>query len=197
MDPSTLEVDAAPTFDSPSIACRKLRPGEAPMYRAMRLASLQRYPESFGYTHEEEAGISRLPFETAIDNATPDRFVIGAFAGSRLVGLAGFSRYDRAKARHRGQISQVYVDPGSQGRSVGAALMRALLDAAFDVTGIEQLDLSLVTTNLAAQRLYERLGFETFGIQENFFKLGERTWNQRHMQISRARFQSHASLEIS
>jgi hypothetical protein len=32
------------------LICRKLRPGESDLYRALRLESLKRYPDSFGST---------------------------------------------------------------------------------------------------------------------------------------------------
>ena len=174
--------------DASAVTCRRLRQGESRLYREMRLESLQRYPESFGYTYDEEAGVARLPFELAIEAGTRDKFIVGAFAATDLVGMTGFLRYDRAKTRHRGQISQVYVNPDARGRSVGVTLLRTTLEIAFGLAGIEQIDLSLITTNQSAQRLYERLGFETFGVQENFFKLGKRTWHQRHMQITREQF---------
>ena len=187
-DVATIETRGLESRDAPAIAFRRLRQGESATYRKMRLESLLRFPDRFGFTYEEEASIARLPFEIAIEAGAGDRFVMGAFAAIGLVGMVGFMRHDRAKTRHRGQISQVYVDPEAHGQSVGGLLMRATLEEAFEVAGIEQVDLSLVTTNHAAQRLYERLGFETFGVQENYFKLGERSWHQRHMQITRERF---------
>ena len=50
MDDTTLKIHASRTLDAPVIVCRKLQPGESRIYREMRLLSLQRYPESFGYT---------------------------------------------------------------------------------------------------------------------------------------------------
>jgi len=170
------------------LVCRKLRPGESGVYRALRLESLKRYPDSFGSTYAEEAQVSRLAFENAIDEGTSDRFVVAAFLRKQLVGIAGFARRERHKTRHRSEITQVYVDPDARGRSIGETLMRATLEMGFAQRGIEQVELSLVSTNHAARRLYERLGFEAFGLQANYFKTGDLSWHQLHMQVTQERF---------
>ncbi len=172
---------------APQLDCRKLRPGESGLYRALRLESLQRFSNCFGVTFEEEARLTTLAFEAAIEARAADRFVVGAFCGERLIGLAAFTRRERRKTMHRGDISQVYVDPVQRGRSIGQRLMLATLASAFELSGLEQVELSVVSTNTAALRLYATLGFETYGVQQNYFKVGANCWDMCLMQLTRER----------
>ncbi|HEY8562127.1 MAG TPA: GNAT family N-acetyltransferase [Pyrinomonadaceae bacterium] len=170
------------------IVYRKLKPSEARDYRRVRLACLENYPDSFGTLYENEVGKTKLYFEEAIERAAPDVFFFGAFADNNLIGIAGFVRGDRTKTRHRGELVSMYVDPAFHGRRVGEGLVRALAEAVFAIDGIEQIHLTVVADNRAAVRLYERIGFETFGVQKNYFKLGEKRWDQCFMQLERKSF---------
>jgi len=170
------------------LACRRLAPGESGAYRALRLESLRRYPDSFGSTYEEEARLAHLPFETAIEEDAAERFVVGAFTDERLVGIAAFARVPGRKRRHRGEITGVFVDPECRGRAVGAALMRKLLQLAFALGDIDQVELRVVSTNAAALRLYAKLGFEQFGLQKDFFKDAGLSWDQCFLALTRERF---------
>jgi ribosomal protein S18 acetylase RimI-like enzyme len=170
------------------IIYRKLKPTEAQDFRRLRLECLQNFPDSFGTLYEDEIGKSKLYFEDLIEKDVPDVFFFGAFAGVDLIGIAGFVRGNRTKTRHRGEIVSMYVNPDFHGQKTGENLLRAIVKAAFELDGIEQVHLSVVADNVAAARLYERIGFETFGMQENYFKLGEKYWNQRFMQLMRDKF---------
>ncbi len=172
----------------PGLTYRTLRPGESGLYRALRFESLKRDPDGFGSTYEEESRVPTLKFEAAIEARTAGRFVIGAFVGERLVGLAGFARQSRSKTTHRGDISQVYVDPAQRGRSIAQGLLRMLLDTAFGSPDLEQVELGVVTTNTAALRLYRKLGFREFGLLENYLKSGDLRRHMFLMQLTRDRY---------
>ena len=58
----------------------------------------------------------------------------------------------------------------------------------FELTGIEQVYLTVFADNESAVRLYERIGFETFGVQKNYFKAGEQYWNRQLMQLTKESF---------
>ena len=170
------------------IIYRKLKPTEARDYRRVRLECLQKFPDSFGTLYMDEADKAKLYFEELIERDVPDVFFYGAFAGDNLIGIAGFVRGNRTKTRHRGEIAAMYVNPDFRGRKVGEHLLRALIRAVFDLEGIEQVHLTVVADNAAAVGLYERIGFETFGVQKNYFKLGEKYWDQNFMQLIKESF---------
>lgn len=167
---------------------RKIKSTEAREFRRIRLECLKKFPESFGTLYEDEVGKAKLFFEENIETESADIFFFGAFSGDDLIGTAGFVRGNRTKTRHRGEIVAVYVNPDFHGRKVGENLLRALIKAVFNLDGIESIELTVVADNDSALRLYERIGFETFGVQNNYFKSGEKYWNQRFMQLTKKRF---------
>jgi ribosomal protein S18 acetylase RimI-like enzyme len=166
-----------------SLIFRKLVPSEAPLYRQLRLECLRKAPEHFGSTYEEESQIPKLKFEAYIDESSPNHFMFGAFEGEQLIGLAGFDRMERQRARHRGEVVHMYVDAKYRGQNIGERLLRALLEEAFALEGIEQAQLSVIAGNERAIKLYEKVGFRAFGIQPMYFKVGDVHLDQQFMQL--------------
>jgi ribosomal protein S18 acetylase RimI-like enzyme len=165
------------------IIIRKLQPHESAIYREVRLACLKNAPEYFGSTYEEEVLNPKFFFETYIETASPDHVMFGAFDGERLIGITGFNRMARLRASHRGEVVQVYVDPNYRGQNIGEKLLRRVLEYGFTLDGIEQIQLSVIASNQTAIRLYEKLGFKTFGVQPRYFKAGDIYMDQQFMQL--------------
>ena len=84
---------------------------------------------------------------------------------------------------NRGEIVQVYVDSNYRGQDIGEKFIRQALDYAFHLEGIEQVQLSVIAGNQTAIRLYEKLGFKTFGVQPRYFKVGDTYMDQQFMQL--------------
>lgn len=171
----------------PIVYC-KLQPGDASVYRRVHLESLKTFPDNFGTLYEDQAKVAKLQFETFIETRSRDNFVIGAFVESELIAIAGFRREERPKTRHRGEVVQVFVRPAFHGQKIGETLVRKVIYAAFSLPGIESLELSLVADNSAARRLYEKIGFETYGVRSGYFKFGENYSDQRFMQLSKKKY---------
>lgn len=145
------------------ISYRKLKPGDEKSYRILRLECLKNFPDRFGSIYEEEAKLLKLKFETFIENRSTGNFMFGAFTDvGNLIGIAGFSRGDRAKTKHRGEVVQMYVDPKFGKKGIGETLLRELIEAVFETSYVESLELSVVADNPSAKRLYEKLGFKVF-----------------------------------
>src|SRR6266700_739082 len=171
-----------------SIVYRRLKPTDALAYRQVHLESLKTFPDNFGTLYADQAKVVKLQFETFIETGSEDNFMFGAFDKDRMIGIAGFRRGDRPKTCHRGEIVQVFVNPEYHGQRVGESLVRLVVDAAFALPGIESLELSAVASNSSAQRLYEKFGFETYGIRPDYLKFGDKYWDQRFMQMSKKRY---------
>jgi ribosomal protein S18 acetylase RimI-like enzyme len=138
---------------------RRLEAADVADYRAIRLAALQTEPESFGALYEVEA---TLPVEVFVERLASG-IVLGAYAGGRIVGVAGFRRESGPKERHKGVVWGVYVAQEARGRGIAAALVAGIVEVARDV--VEQLTLTVVQGNDAAIALYRRHGFTIYGIE--------------------------------
>jgi RimJ/RimL family protein N-acetyltransferase len=144
---------------------------------------LKNVPQYFGSTYEEEILNPKFMFETFIENDSPDHVMFGAFDDERLIGITGFNRMARQRAMHRGELVQVYLDSNYRGQNIGEKLIRWVLDYAFNLEGIEQVQLSVIANNQTAIKLYEKIGFKTFGVQRRYFKVGETYMDQQFMQL--------------
>jgi RimJ/RimL family protein N-acetyltransferase len=144
---------------------------------------LKNVPQYFGSTYEEEILNPKFMFETFIENDSPDHVMFGAFDDKRLIGITGFNRMARQRAMHRGEVVQVYVDSKYRGQNIGEKLIRRVLDYAFNLEGVEQVQLSVIANNQTAINLYEKIGFRTFGVQPRYFKAGDTYMDQQFMQL--------------
>ena len=138
-------------------AIKLLTPADAAPYRAIRLEALAAHPEAFGSTFEREQEKPLAWFAERL--ATSD--VFGAFIADELAGTAGFRREDGAKTAHKAVLWGMYVRPGARRSGTGRLLVDAV--AAHAAQRVEQLQLVVISENVAAIRLYTAAGFVEYG----------------------------------
>lgn len=163
------------------ISIRKLLPPDAPAYRVVRLDCLQQFPHYFGADYETERWKPKLAYEAYIEAQPEGQFVFGAFDEEQLVGICGFYREENVRSRHRGRIIQMYVQPSHHGKNIALPLLQATITEAKRLPGLEQVELGVVTTNVAANRLYQKAGFVEYGICPRYMKLGDQYTDERLM----------------
>jgi ribosomal protein S18 acetylase RimI-like enzyme len=146
------------------IDLRRLGPEDASAYREIRLEALADSPHAFSSTLETEQG---QPLDRFAKRLTDD-FVLGAFSGPNLVGVAGFYVQPRPKHRHKGMLWGMYVRPDHRAAGIGRKLVEAIIE--HDRQHVELLQLSVVADNMPARRLYASLGFVEYGIERNATK---------------------------
>lgn len=143
---------------------------DAQLYQELRLSGLKVNPEAFGSTYEREVKFS---LETVVERIKPtkDKFVLGAFDDSGLlVGIVTFMRENSLKTGHKGNVFGMYVAPKDRGQSLGMSLMGELIRKAKDCDGLEQINLTVVSENDSAKKLYKSVGFEVYGVERNALK---------------------------
>jgi ribosomal-protein-alanine N-acetyltransferase len=86
----------------------------------------------------------------------------GRLIGYAVIGLLGGRIFPES------EVHTIGVDPARQGRGIGYALLRRLLDDA-DAHG-GPVFLEVRTDNIAARTLYERNGFVTVGLRKNYYR---------------------------
>jgi ribosomal protein S18 acetylase RimI-like enzyme len=149
-----------------------MTPADAALYRDVRLEGLRCNPEAFGSTFERENAKSLAWFEERI--ASSD--VFGAFAGEELVGVAGLLPHQGQKERHKAFLWGMYVRPGARKTGVGRRLIETLIDAARG--RVELIQLSVVSDNEGARRLYASLGFVEYGLEKKSLKQDGRYYDE-------------------
>ncbi|QNF29937.1 GNAT family N-acetyltransferase [Metabacillus elymi] len=158
---------------------RLLKPLDAENYRNIRLEALQNNPESFGSSYEEE---KEIPLETYKSRFQSDEsFTFGAFENEKLVGVVTLVKENKLKLKHKANIFAMYVSPKKRGIGIGKCLMVEVINKAKDLKGIEQIYLSVVTTNESAKKLYSFLGFEVFGSEKRALKFENTYLDEEHM----------------
>ncbi|WP_318671150.1 GNAT family N-acetyltransferase [Paenibacillus sp. PSB04] len=153
---------------------------DAEIYRELRLKSLKENPEAFLTTYEIEKD---KPIEQLRRNliASHNRFTLGAFINSGLIGIVTFVRESNPKTVHKGNIYAMYVQPEFRGNGAGKSLVQELISKAKQCDGLEQINLTVISNNNAAKRLYESFGFVTYGTERNALKSGYQYWDENSM----------------
>ena len=147
----------------------------------LRLESLVSEPRAFGESAEEHREMPLEKFAKRLDRSSEHSFVLGAFDGSRLVGMAGFYRNRNLKERHKGGIWGVFVQPAYRGKGLGRALVSGILDRVRQIPGLTQIQLCVAATQKAARTSYEKLGFREFGVEPRSLLVDGEYIDETHM----------------
>ena len=153
---------------------RRLTEADAEMFRVLRLRALREHPEAFGASYDEALAtpIESMAARLRHDKTWPHNFVLGAFTDAGvLIGMIGFVRQPGEKVRHKGAIWGMYVARESAGCGAGRALMERAIVMARQQPGLEQIALAVVSTNDAARRLYQSVGFVVYGVEPRALKV--------------------------
>jgi len=152
---------------------RLLEESDAKVYQVVRLRALKNDPDSFGSTYEQEMVRPLEKFSERIQH-TKNQFSLGCFDDSdSLIGIVNFVCEDRLKTAHKGNVYGMYIEPEFRGKGIGRSLLLALIEkATSECDRLEQIHLTVVSTNEAAKRLYTSLGFEVYGVEPHALKFG-------------------------
>lgn len=153
---------------------RLLTANDAETWWQLRLEMLLSDPASFADSAEEHQTTTIETARKHLGAGDPaSNFVLGSFENGKLMGTAGFFRRKNNKERHKGHVWGVYVSPDQRGKGAGKALMQEIIRRAREIEGIEQITL-VASASFPAQKLYEAVGFKSYGIEPHSLKIGSR-----------------------
>ena len=158
--------------DISPLQIRRLEASDAALYRDIRLEALQRNPEAFGSTFERENAQPLSWFEAVVGRAD----IFGAFLDGVLVGVAGFAAPEGSKQAHKGLLWGMYVRTAARNLALGKRLVAAVLDHADG--RVEMVQLTVVSENGAARRLYDAMGFVEYGYEKRALKHDGRYYDE-------------------
>ena len=155
--------------DGRAAVLRTLTAGDAPQLVAYLLAMAADTEYMTRYPEEVDTDPARQAARLTDAAQSPGRAFLGCFAEGRLVGNLGlYPAGGFLRTRHRCELG-LGVLPGWQGLGIGTLLLRAAHSAA-RTAGYEQMELTVVTENLPALRLYEKVGFTATGTLPRAYK---------------------------
>ncbi|MBN3893563.1 MAG: GNAT family N-acetyltransferase [Nostoc sp. JL31] len=159
---------------------KKLTKYDAEDYRQIRLEALDKNPDSFGTTYQEEAikTIEQFRARIPVDN---NNFILGCFEDKNLIGIVAFQQESRIKLRHKAYISSMYVQQEYRGKGVGKLLLNELIERAKTIKYVEILLLDIVKSNFLAKPLYLSLGFQIYGTEKRAYKYNNQCFDLEFM----------------
>ncbi|MFD2574217.1 GNAT family N-acetyltransferase [Spirosoma soli] len=149
-------------------------------YHQFMLNGLQKHRNCFRISAADQVN---EPFPT---RATPDSFTLGILTNTNeLAGVVSFQRegQTREKIRHKGLLFRMYVASEYGGQGLGRLLLEETIRRARLLPAMEQINLTVITTNTVAKRQYEKVGFRSFALERNAIKDGDTYYDEEQMAL--------------
>lgn len=148
------------------MSIERLQPQHAAAYRQLMLEAYALQPDAFTSSVAERAALPLAWWETRLSTSPQTKeIVVGAFIDGQLAGVAGIRFHAREKSRHKATLFGMYVRLHRRQTGLGKQLVEAAVSCAKKRPGVEIVQLTVTDGNRAAQTLYERCGFEPFGVE--------------------------------
>ncbi len=151
---------------------RHLTSEDWPIWKAIRLEALEKVPEAFGSSFEDEVLRSDANWQDSLKNSD----IFGVFQGDELVGTAGIFYHQQTKLQHKAGLFAVYVKPRCRGLGLAGKLIAAIIEHA--KTKALQLYCAVVIGNVSALKLYQHYGFVQIGVEPRALKVGEKFYDE-------------------
>jgi RimJ/RimL family protein N-acetyltransferase len=150
----------------------------------LRRSALLDSPRAFLASPEDDAASS----EDAVRGLLapkPNSVVFGAFTpGPGLIGMLGLHRAQQRKAAHKVNLWGAFVLPEYRGQGAAAQLLAAAVRYARTLDGVTSMHLGVSESAVAARRLYEKFGFEAWGVEPDAIRFEGRSESEQHMRLS-------------
>lgn len=148
--------------DGMEAAVRRVRTGEGPLLKSVRLSALTDSPWAFGSSYAAEADQpDEFWTDRALHGAAGERSVtFFAVVDESVVGLVSAYRPDPAGLR--AELVSMWVSPAHRRAGVAVELVTAVVSWAHQ-TGMATVELWVTRGNDAAVHLYETAGFRLTG----------------------------------
>jgi ribosomal protein S18 acetylase RimI-like enzyme len=160
-----------------NIEIRILNVSDLQDFRAIRLSALKKSPKMFGSTYTAEHLQPLRFFEACLLNST----VFGVYHQDEIIGLATFTQEIGEKFSHKAYLSSVFIQPEFQQKGIASKLLHEIIE--YGKKHVEQVLLTVADDNKPAIQLYEKFGFQTYGIEKNALKDNHQYVNELLMKL--------------
>lgn len=170
-----------------------LSSGKTLVVRSVTAADAETHIKFKSITSGETYFMARYPEECACDiekvraglaacETSPVNFEVGVYNGEEQVGGIGVCCVRNGlKYQHRACMG-ISVVKAFWGCGLGSYLMQLAVDQT-RANGFEQLELGVYSDNVRAIYLYEKFGFERYGVQPRAFKLKDGTYRDEVIMV--------------
>ena len=167
---------------SDCIEVRRLTPEQTDAYVEVRQRMLREEPWSFGSSPSDDLERERRRARDMLGDE--DWACIAAMSGEAIVSTARVFRTTRPKQAHAASIVSVWTDPAFRGRGLARRVLLTAIDIARGWPDVELVELSVSARCEPARRLYESLGFTTWGVQPDAMRVGGESAAEHYMQMA-------------
>jgi ribosomal protein S18 acetylase RimI-like enzyme len=147
------------------VVIRGIEPKDAAEFWALRFEMLELEPFAYGADLEDHADSSIGDQVRKLGALTDGDYAVGAWLDGELVGSAILRREPGRKFLHKANVYSVYVKPHARGQGIARAMMLEVIARSRRLEHITQLNIGVMSTQIAARALYESLGFEVWGFE--------------------------------
>lgn len=159
-------INNVPTLETRRLLLREIRESDAPDYFA--LCSDLQVMKAYGIRAHQEpqttlATIRQL--QSWLAEGTAVRWGLFDRTFGRLIGDAGFWRFDRARAR--GEIGAKIL-PEFSGQGLMSEAIRTIIAYSFETMQLHSIEAGIAPANQPSIRLFEKLGFKKEGHRRSF-----------------------------
>jgi ribosomal protein S18 acetylase RimI-like enzyme len=144
---------------------RTITPKDASEFWALRFEMLELEPFAYGADLEDHADSSIGDQVRKLGGLTGGDCAVGAWWDGELVGSAILRREPGRKFLHKANVFSVYVKPHARGQGIAKAMMLEVIARAKSLPEITQLNIGVMSTQVAARAMYDSLGFEAWGFE--------------------------------
>ncbi len=146
-------------------------------YRELRLEALISSPTSFSSSYDSEIKLSEEVWKARIGNA------IFALVEGKPVGMMGYMISHREKENHFADIFGMFVKEEFRKRGIASRMMDWAINDIRNRGDIIKINLSVVTTETPAVKLYEKKGFTIVGKLNKQLKVNGKYYDEYIMEF--------------
>lgn len=165
------------------IIVRRLMKKDVNNFFNLRLESLQKSPDSFLSSYEEEKNAGSAFFENILQSNDLKNVIFGAFFKDNLIGTVGVYQENAVKAAHKCNLWGMYVQAEYRNHGVGKLLLEMAIRHCKERLGCLSINLTVETNNLAAKNLYESFGFKVWGTEVKAMRINQMFYDEFHMSL--------------
>lgn len=135
---------------------RTLQQQDITAYQTLWRQALSEHAEFFRTTLKD-AGALDMPCDAENGAVT-----LGAYSAEALVGVLSLKRCTQEKLRHKALLCKMFISPAVAGQGIGKQLLAEMIACAKSQEGLQQLHLTVLSSNTKAQNLYAAAGFKQY-----------------------------------